>query len=275
MDIIRTKEDRWNELFTLNVFGLRIGDVNRNPKSLEDPVITFLRNVVSSLPCAAHMSLDPCCDDQYKTFSAYYPDNRFVLTHVGVYSHLTVWAEYDAPHGVYFPRFTAKDLMVHDKDGQLLIEDLLIVDQPMLYLGVDNKSEARLRDLFLHPPADFGKYGYKWFQTAADIVPVVLAGGHDESYYHAFARSSECFDLLREPLKRTETTIRDSEWFRANETSLQWSDKTWEWCLVLPGNEQKEHLLPGTEVSAPDASTQPGDQGFESPTGHQAQAEDS
>lgn len=241
MDILRIEEARWEELYSLDIYGLQIAQVNEGSGSLEDPMMTFLREVLTAYPCAAHMSRDPWDDDPYETFSASFAKDRFVLTPVGVYCHVTLFAEHDRAYGAYFPRFLPDDLSVLNDGGDPLIEYLLILDQPMLYVNVDEEADSGLRELFAHPPAASDHFDSDWFRAATAVVPLILAGGHDESCYHAVSRSPEHFALLDGPLQRTEKAIIKSEWFQANAQYLQWSDEAYEWCLVFPCGEDGHH----------------------------------
>ena len=241
VEILRTKEARSDNLYYVHIYGLRIAAVNEGTDALEDPMIIFLREVLSAIPCAAHMSLEPWQDDQEETFSAFYPRERFLLSSIGSYCHLNIFKEEGLIRGVFFPDYKPDDLFVPDDDGDPLIERLLIYDQPNLYIGVDETAKTRLQELFAHPPAHVLDTDDEWFRTVTDIVPIFLAGGHDESCFHAITRSPEYFELLRGPLERTERAIRESAWFQENKELLRWSDEPSEWCLVLPCGRRERH----------------------------------
>jgi hypothetical protein len=236
MDILRLHESRWNELFVTTIYGLRLKRVNEGTDSLEDPMITFLREVLTAIPCAAHMSLDPWHADQAKVFQKLYPAERFLPTPVGSYCRVQLFTGEGRAFGAFFPTYQPGDLLVPDRDGDPLVEMLLIFDQPNLYLGVDDERRARLEKLFTHPPTpeDPAAFSQQWLRAATEIVPLVLAGGHDEGCFHAYARSPEPMALLREPLARTEAAIRVSTWFEQHAPLLRWSEEKYEWCLVLP-----------------------------------------
>lgn len=240
MEILRTEHTRWDELYSLNIYGLRIGHVNEGAALLDDPMVMFLREVLTAYPCAAQMSGDPWQDDPNTPFSLLFTKDRFVLTSVGVYSHVTLFADADSPHGVYFPRFTPADLLVRDEFGDLLIDTLLVNDQPILYLQADETANSRLLELLAVPPMQSSNFELDWFRATTAIVPLVLVGGHDESCFHAVTRSPEHFTLLDTPLLKTETAIRESEWYQTNALYLHWSDEEYEWCLVFPCGE-REH----------------------------------
>lgn len=240
--ILLTTRVQYHGLYSLTIDGLRIGRVNAGTEALEDPMVTFLRTVLSAWPCAAHMSRDPWQDDQWETFSAAFGSERLVLTPVGVYCHVTIFRDGDRPWGVYLPHFTPDDLTARDEDGDLLITMLLILDQPLLYVNLAPADENRLRALFIDPPAYSGNFEIDWLHAATEIVPLVLVGGHDECCYHAFARTPEAFALLDEPLRATEHVIRTSPWFHENAPYLTWSNHPSERCLILPcGTHSQRH----------------------------------
>ena len=235
MEILEILETNWQELYGISIYGLCITKVNKNTGSLEDPTMTFLREVLSAYPCAAHMSRDPQDDEPLETFSASYDKERFILTPVGIYSHVSLTIEKNKRFcGVYFPRFFPDDLLALDEDGESLIDYLIHVDQPALYVNVDENNEPRLRELFLNPPVFSKDFIIDWFRAATEIVPLIIIGGQDESRFHVISRSQENFALLDQPIKNTEKSIVESEWFKTNADNLVMSEESYEWCLVLP-----------------------------------------
>ena len=242
MDIIRVEETTWYNLFDLNIFGLRLKDVNEGTESLEDPMMLFLRKVLTAIPCAAQMSSEALQRaDQGEYFSRFYPRQRFIETRMSIYSHISIYTG-DDEHGVYFPRFYPDDLDVADESGKSFIEDYLLpYDQPIFYLGAEGHAGEQLQELVLHPPASSKQYTQDWLDAVTQIVPVVLAGGSDESYYHAYTRSREHFKLLTAPIAETEAAIKASAWYQANAEHLVWSDDEWEWCLTYECGSHEHH----------------------------------
>ena len=151
-------------------------DQHPQTETLEDPMVTFIREVVSAIPCAAHMSMDPWQDEPYETFAEYFPKHRFIPTPVGVYCHVSIFRGDDRPYGVYFPQFTADDLTVPGENGEPLIENLLSYDQPVLYLNAGGQAGTRMQELFTNPPANRDSFRSDWLHAATTIstrTPVV------------------------------------------------------------------------------------------------------
>jgi hypothetical protein len=46
---------------------------------------------------------------------------------------------------------------------------------------------------------------------------------------------------VNEGTEAMEAAIRESAWFQENEQYLQWSEETFEWCLVFPCGEFEDH----------------------------------
>jgi len=273
-EIIRFEEKRWDSLYVRYIYGLTIFDENQVP-DVEDAMVTFLRALVAIYPCAAQIGLLPLegqlpaeDDDPRMVFAPMRQGEDYFLTHINSYAHGNIWVEPARLAGCFFPHLSEDIFTLCTDEGELLIDYLLMYDQPMLYVNADEHARVQLNALYAHPPLTdefaaaesisssmdrasrvklFGplreQFEHRWWEAATGIVPLGLSGGHDDATMIAYSRNPAHFALLDRPLEQACEAVRATPWFQAHQHELRWPEEEEEinaWCLLLPERIEEE-----------------------------------
>jgi len=242
-NIIRYEDVERNGLFQRYLYGLRIFAYN-GAKGIEDGMVTFLRALVTTYPCAAQIGLETLEGDDPREFFAPLQEGKdYVLTQIDGCSHGRLWVVAEPPGGCFFPRLTEDFFALKYDEERTLIDYLLIYDQPLLYVNVDEKALVQLGDLYAHPPLpNDDDFPERWWKEITRIVPVGLQGGYDDSMMTAYSRDPAHFQLLDRPLAQTCAAIQATPWFQAHQQELQWFEG-YDSSMLLPEIYEREEAL--------------------------------
>ncbi|MHB9131616.1 MAG: hypothetical protein ACYDBB_11080 [Armatimonadota bacterium] len=255
-EIIRYEDEVYDGLYHHYIFGLTIFNSNK-VDSAEDAMITFLRALVTAYPCAAQIGLLPLeGDDPREVFAPLQEGRDYFLTHVNSYAHGGLWVEPDRPAGCFFPQLTPSFFELTTDDGRMLIDYLLMYDQPALYVNVDSIALSNLTALYAQPPLAnelepekeepedsvdrarafinrWAAFEHRWWAEATRFVPLGIQGGYDDAIMTVYSRDPSHFHLLDQPLEQTCEIIRATPWFQAHQLELRWQEDEYGFRLSL------------------------------------------
>lgn len=246
-EIIRYEDRVCDVLYSRFIFGLTIFNVNQ-VDGVEDAMVTFLRSLVQTYPCAAQIGMEPLVEmlgeEPRAIFAPLQEGEDYVLTHVNSDSHGPLWVEPDRPAGCFFPHLTESFFELTTKYGWKLINSLLNYDQPFLYVNVDQSVLAHIEAVYASPPPSDGReYCYRWWEEMTLVVPLGLWGGFDNAMITAYSRDPDNLRLLETPIEETCNAIRRSSWFQKHQHELRWPEEEiafYKWCLMLPDLIEEE-----------------------------------
>jgi hypothetical protein len=262
-EIIHYDDKIRGNLYIRSLYGLTIFEGNDVP-DVEDAMITFLRAVVTAYPCSAQIGLLPLeRDDPREVFAPLREGEDYVLTHINSYAHGDLWVEPNNPAGCFFPHLTESFFDLRTDDGGLLIDYLLLYDQPFLYVNVDELAVANIKTLYAHPPLSEAltvaqqsttnqdrassdqrlTFEHRWWEEITGIIPIGLWGGYDDAQFTVYSRDPAQFKVLNLPLTQTCLSIRSTSWFQAHQDELRWPEEhegLGEWSLMLPSRIEEE-----------------------------------
>jgi len=235
LEIIRWGDRENAGIYERHLYGLMIFHVNKVP-GVEDALVTFLRALVSTYPCAAQIGMMALQgEDPRDLFAPLKEGTDFFLTAIDSYAHGGIWPVPEPPGGCFFPYLSPSFFEKPYDETRSLISFLLVNDHPILYVNVQGINLRKLHDLYRLPPADNSSfYEDCWWSEVTKCVPLGVRGGHDDGMYTAYTRDPSHFQLLDAPLAETCTAIRATPWFQEHAHELRWWDETDGLALMLP-----------------------------------------
>ncbi|OPZ83632.1 MAG: hypothetical protein BWY76_02189 [bacterium ADurb.Bin429] len=234
-EIIRWEDRECNGIYKRHLYGLMIFSMN-DVQGVEDAMVTFLRALVSTYPCAAQIGMMALEGEEPRDlFVPLKEGTDYFLTAIDSYSHGGIRSAMERPGGCFFPHLTPSFFEMPYSEERSLIQYLLGYDHPILYVNVCGTDLQLLHDLYRQPPAcNSSRYEDCWWSEVTACVPLGLRGGHDDGMYTAYTCNPSHFHFLDAPLAETRAAIRATPWFQEHAHELRWRDENDGLALMLP-----------------------------------------
>ena len=230
LPIVKT-EDKWAERFLVrSVFGLNVLRSNEVECSLKtDPQLAFLHGVCVANSISINIgNLFDYADSPEGLFAGTDDVGKYRLVRLGCYGGEFYDSEqWDTFPPLFFERIFAEflDITTHDES---LIRKILLIDAIAFFISPRDKTSPGEVAALLNSPLVSSE---AFIDKSLDFYRIIGFSQDAGDYFSFYARSEEDLSILEAPLASAVSIVRESEWYRKNQSELEWDDE-FSMCLI-------------------------------------------
>jgi len=233
-EIVKILDKPANNLIQRSILGLNVFTRNQVDYGIQnDPQLEFLRQICSRNQVSGNTgSLIDFADTPDELFGelSKYEENYYPVK-IGCFGgEFYDPKERNSFPPLFFPKISSHFISMPDwvEDDASLTLRIMLSDALALFISPKSKdSEIEILNLLNLPLRSSNIF----IQQAADFYNLVMVSEADRDYFTFFSQTTEALDLINNPLDNAIKLIKDSVWYKENQSALIWDDE-YSMCLI-------------------------------------------